>query len=693
MKNSKLIIGGSMALFILLYSQLSGQFILPNYQAAKFQDGEIKIRWEPKSIEEWEESLHNGYVVESYMISNGNRNMISKDRVHAKDVESWSSAANKASSFKQPFYDGGQNLMYPEDLDDINSDPFFQNFKGDSRSGLDTFRLGYLSYVQTYDFQLADLCGMGFSMKAESGMTYEFDVYVPGFDRLKITVNTNDYLKENLPELKATWGDEFVELKWNTKELKENYFGYILEKSDEGLYYTALDSLPYVNTMDGEGHPELHNYITRDSLAENYHTYYYKLRGMDYFGAYSEKASAVSGSGYDEFQFSPRIIKGEQMEDNTAHIVWDLPGGQEELIKDFSVLWAPEEEGEYEIAMDSINRDFREIYVPMEHERNFYRLQVNPYDGPSTSSTTVFVMGMDTIPPAIPVPISATINEEGIVDLLWEANTEQDLWGYKIFRANFENQEYSLLNANPQLDTVFQDTINLKQGSENIYYVLQAADTRNNRSDFTEPIILEKPDVLPPGKPVIASVKQMTDSIAVHWMASSSDDVVLHRIFRRNLKEENSWTFIAELDTLQESRVYYDMGLPYDHTYAYTILAIDDAALESGPSSMKHVYFEKPKELFEPFTAIEKVVNEEEGTISLTWETNTDKTLESVLIYRGYAKDQMGKYKYVDAPDMKLVDKIPEEEHVYYILKPVFEDQEKAYYSDIIEIEIPTEEK
>ena len=91
------------------------------------------------------------------------------------------------------------------------------------------------------------------------------------------------------------------------------------------------------------------------------------------------------------------------------------------------------------------------------------------------------------------------------------------------------------MNSTMSRDTHFIDSVSLIMGMKNVYYVLQAADKRNNRSPFTDPIVLERPDIMPPGSLAIVSLEQGHDTIYVKFSRSGSDDVILHQLFRRTI--------------------------------------------------------------------------------------------------------------------------------------------------------------
>ena len=668
-------------------AELHAQFFLPEQCIAKYSDGELKIRWEPSSLAEWESSKLSGYSVE--IIENGKSGIFPKEIVKPLPYKQWGEVMNQVSNFKNQFYEGSRNFLYPEEIIDENQ-TLNKSLPGESRASLDTFRLGFLLYSNTYDFELAKYSGLATSKKVKPGGTYTIKISVPGYPQILKTIKAEEF-NPKLADLNGEWGDHIVKLKWNTYVNKSNYFGYFVEKSENGINFTSLDQIPYVNSVDKHAQNSKSAfafYETNDSLAQNYKTYYLRLRGLDYFGEKSKNYSLLVGYGFEELSISPNLYFADQTEDNQAHLKWNVEDDQKHLLKKFSVLRADSIKGKYEIAVDSIAAGLREFVFPIEHEINYFRIEAIPQNGKPTSSFPVLVMGQDTIAPAMPDIISAYIDTLDRAQVSWHANTETDLWGYRIYKANFKEDEFTLLNSYPTMDTLFIDTIDIDLGNTDIYYVIQAADKRNNRSPFSDTLKLEVPDVIPPFSPMISKVEQVNDSVKIYFTRSMSDDVVAHEIFRRDINEEKSWRLLYQIGIKDSMDFILDDRVEAGHYYAYTIIARDEVGLESKPEFFKDIQVKNIEKDFEPFKNIETIVDEKTKKVTIRWECNDPERLKTVLVYRGTDKDMMGKYKYIDAPEMVMIDDFKENgEKVYYRLKPVFKEQKKHLFSDIIEVQ------
>lgn len=686
----------SLGLMVLIsYTESNAQYILPESLIANEHEGNLQIRWEPLSHEEWFESIEKGYDINIYKVDGQLRVPAHSAKVKAADINTYEREIMNQGDFLANFYGTSRDVMFPEKAVDFKINEFMQKVRGNNAVKKDSFRINLLSYYSVYDMKLAQLNGLGYTWKMPTQGIYEIELRV-GNDHVRtFTFDSNDQEIFKKAKVEAEFGDLQVELKWEGKTHVTKDFGFFLDKSADGIKYKATTELPYILHIPRDVDLDTISapLAIIDSLDVNYKTYYYRLRSIDFFGNYSKPISSVSGYGFKKMLYSPRITRADQKEDNTAYFEWKVQKIDEPLINHFTLLRADSLDGKYTLALDSIKKTARNTTVMMERESNYFRLEAVPKDGQAFSSTPVLVMGIDTVAPAVPIVVSATIDTLGYVQLTWNKNEETDLWGYKIFKSNFADSEYSLLNAVPTLDTIAIDSANLDMGIENIYYQLQAVDFRNNRSAFTEPIVLERPDVKPPLHAVIMNLEQMGDSLLLHWSPSVSKDVVLHRIFRRAVDTETKWTLIANLDTNNIETPFLDQYLEYDTKYAYTIVAIDETNLESGPSDLKMVYMVSPEEKFEAFVEYEGYFDEKSNKVVLEWECNAPEEVESYLIYRGWISKELSRYEYLDPSVNKFEDSVEDYKNVHYKIRPIYKTERGNFYSELITVAIPSREK
>jgi hypothetical protein len=92
----------------------------------------------------------------------------------------------------------------------------------------------------------------------------------------------------------------------------------------------------------------------------------------------------------------------------------------------------------------------------------------------SGSSAPACVTPRDTFPPAAPTGLNV-VGGEGVISLIWDANTEPDLGGYLVLRGEAPGEKLTRLTPDPIRDTTFRDE-NVKPGVRYVYVVV-AVDT------------------------------------------------------------------------------------------------------------------------------------------------------------------------------------------------------------------------
>jgi len=678
-------------LFSFLLTPIYSQFILPEYQSQVVDKDEMMIRWEPRTWQEWQTSLKEGYQVKVF--SGDTRNslkLMDTQVVKPASEKEWDVAiANQSDTLLREFYQGAQSFLYmaPEMETEIQKSLMDEPGKT-TEENIGEFRLGYLVYSITYQMDMIEMAGLGFKMNIAENKIYRIEVSANGHDGYEFVYDPAEKIKPSLPKLSAEFGDKKVALSWSTPEHKQQYFGYYLSKSDNGKKYQRVLEVPYVNILDTITTTPDAGLLTEELVLEkNYKDYWLKIKGMNYFGQESSISSIQKGYGFEELKVMPIISYSDQTEANEAEINWTVDRSLNRLIDHFAIYRSDELEGDYKVVYDSIPAASRTIKVPMEHNRNFFSVGIVPKDGPVMRSFAVFVMGQDTVPPIIPQNFVASIDTNGVVTLNWDRNVEEDLWGYKVFRSEYLEDEFAPMTATPMIDTFFVDTINLNSVNEKIHYSIISLDKRNNRSEFAPIISLTRPDTIMPDPPLVRAIKFMEDSIKVEWAASSSEDVKVHQLFRRELNQEG-WKMVAEFTTAENINYFIDNKFELNKTYVYTVTATDDAELNSLPSKPLKVrtISRKPKKAFKRFDV---KFDEKKAESSISWQLVDEQKLEEIIVYRGPNEAEISMYKILTPSEKEIVQDFADNKNWYFIFKPIYNDGSSVLMSDIVEVKAP----
>lgn len=677
-------------IFIGISNGLYAQFILPNYQVQKQKDNTWHIRWEPRSMVEWENSLSEGYQIEIYE----GEQRVKSALIKPLTTGEWDTVINNIQdTFLLDFYKGARDLIYMEDAAKEGMKEVLVPEKGLSQDeNIKEFQLSFLTYCGTYNYDIAEKSGLAYHFEIEPNKKYRVKVSTGNFEAYEFLLEDNTANLVETPKLQAEFGNRQVELKWKTTEHKDHFFGYFVEVSKNGgRNYNYIQKIPYINVNDTiQGDPELAFLKTVLELDKNYLDYFYRLRGMDYFGFPSEKYSLIKGYGYEAISIPPIITRADQTEDNHAYLRWEIEPTTTRLIEALQIQRADSLEGEFIPVGDNLSITTRDTSILMDTTSNFFRVAILPKDGKEVVSTTVFIMGQDTIPPIVPIGLTGEVDSLGIVTLNWEANIEEDLWGYKVFTSDFLEAEFSNLTSSPITTTIFKDTINLKTNVEEVHYKIQAADTRNNRSAFTTILTLKRPDIIPPITPVITQVRYVEDSarVEVAWDNSGSEDLLSQQLFRKNLTlNEPNWTLLATYDTTNLATLYYDTDYIEGNEYAYILTAQDDDGLTSPPSSplTTKVVNRKARNIFENISVN---IDEETGEATISWQLIDPENVEEIIIYRGKTESDIALYKIVEPEPNEWVEaNIKKGKPMYFYLNPIIKEGPSATFSELIIVE------
>ncbi|MGB8952312.1 MAG: hypothetical protein WCC06_06570 [Candidatus Aminicenantales bacterium] len=104
----------------------------------------------------------------------------------------------------------------------------------------------------------------------------------------------------------------------------------------------------------------------------------------------------------------------------------------------------------------------------------------------SEDSAVIEVLPRDVFAPAPPSGLEA-VSSTGLVTLIWEANREKDIAGYKVWRKEEGRDACVLLTPEPILENTFTDTA-VEKGRR-YEYAITALDRSGNESQKSEPVV------------------------------------------------------------------------------------------------------------------------------------------------------------------------------------------------------------
>ncbi|MBE0643518.1 MAG: hypothetical protein IH600_05525 [Bacteroidetes bacterium] len=628
---------------------------------AKERPDQITLRWGFAEYPIWKAAARTGIILErAELQGNPNRDTplewkrLSAVPIKPYSMEEWKSRFQQEDSLAgaavQTLY--GQSVV-------TSSDPFGSIVELHMQQ---QNLMGFALLLADLRADLATGLGMRFvDTDVQQGKGYFYRIFpaapIPDIELDTVLVMAIARTTAPLPaimSLRAEEGERQVVLRWDRFEhLERSYGGYIIEQSfDGGKNFTPRSDIPFMSvTRDGEAEQPVVEYSIH--VERNYMPVVYRVRGTTAFGELSPPGVEITAMGRDKTApKQPAIQPYEIVDDASVKLTWELRGDVDEDLDGFMIAKGMSPEGPFDLITDLLPKTER-TYI----DRNVNTMPAHYYvvaavdtAGNSRMSAPILALFPDSIPPAIPTGLRASIDSSGVLQLSWTANTEEDLQGYRVFYANDPSHEFQQLTTKISRDTSFVDTLTLKTLSEEVYYKVTALDYNFNHSPFSEMLTAKKPDIVPPSAPLIHSVEVKDDAVEIAWHPSPTSDAASHVLVRRRTGTEG-W---VRLDSIggREFRSYRDTAGGAFVRYEYAVYAYDDDGLRSPLSNV--VVAQRGGRL--SYDGVKEVIgryDDEQGKVVVQWSWEGDDAI-SFQVYRSDGTNPARLYRSVNAEDRRF---------------------------------------
>lgn len=623
---------------------------------ARPQKQSILLRWAVTTPLAWQQSNQYGFVVERYTItrdkkilSDPDKKLLSLSPIKPASLEAWENIVQKnnyAAVIAQAIYGDDFELSGGDDKGIA---------KIVNKSNELEQRFAMSLYAADNNFEAAKLAGWGIEdidVKPNEKYLYRIISAVPGnklqIDSASVFVGIADYTPLPAPaEISGTFNNKNVMLSWDCKMLRSYYNSYFIEKSaDAGKTFTPLSDIPVTNLNEKDGKSSAMMYYV-DSLQDNTLTYQYRIKGITPFGEIGPPSTVVSGNGKETLAFIPNIRSSTINDKGILELQWELDEKGKDNVQSFTLNQSPTENGIYKPAVKNIAAQQRSISFNKLYPANYFTITAIAKNGEKQTSFPVLVQQIDSFPPAIPVGLEAKIDSNGIVKLKWKQNTEKDLLGYKVFRANNPDEEMAVLTDSFINRNGFKDTVSIRTLNNKLYYAVAALDKRYNQSVTSAIIELKKPDVIPPSSPIFTNYKLEDGKVNLTWVASSDEDVATHLLYRK--EEKGNWKLVQQFkDAVQQ---YTDKEVQAGSDYLYKIISKDFSGLESPPAEILQISI--PGDLSNTnIKSIDAYIDRNKRYIEISWKDNL-KEVEEYQLYKAVKGQPVTLWQIVKPQDGK----------------------------------------
>jgi len=667
--------------------------------ASPQKDNIIFLRWAATTPRAWRKSNQYGYQLKRYTIIRDGKTLPKKTAkdlgiFKPKPIENWMSLIetnNNAAVVAQALYGESFNVTGTDKLTAI------VNLSEEQQQ-----RFSWALYAADQDFKVAQMAGLGFvdtTVKPNEKYLYKVTSLVPK-EELNILYGSaftglKDYIELPKPlDLAVIFSDKKVMLSWNYAIHKQLYNAYFVERSGDGKNFITLNKTP-LTSLNNNKQTNLKRMFYMDSVA-NDKTYYYRIKGRTAFGELSPVSEIKSGMAKKIMQYVPRITNKNYFGTSGIVLEWDFPEEGNKEIIGFELNRSDKMEGNYKTILKNIPPTARKIKYDSLQPTNYMTITAVGKNGSRKTSYAALIQPVDSIPPVKPIGLEGKIDSLGIVTLKWQANKEKDMLGYRVFRGNNKNEEYSQITVSPHQATVFYDSISVKTLNSKVFYRIVAVDKRFNGSEFSDILAIKKPDFIPPTQAIFKSYKIKDNKVLLTWVKSSSEDVVKHEIYRKDsikwklihvIKNNKYQTPNSKPHTLNKKNIqnpklqtpnpydsWTDANVTEGKHYSYTIIAIDDSELKSEPSPALNIIIPKTS-LKLPIKRFSGTADKEHGFIELFWKPYKEPNVAQLAIYKGVTDKPITLWRNLQPTTKHIIDtKVKPNNEYIYMIRAVFKD-------------------
>ena len=322
------------------------------------------------------------------------------------------------------------------------------------------------------------------------------------------------------------------------------------------------------------------------------------------------------------------------------------------MISEFQLQRSDNDKGPFTPVVNKIAPQLRDISFSDLQSSNYFVIAAIPFDGEPVLSFPILIQPSDTVPPSIPVGLRGTVDSVGIVKLMWTANTEKDILGYRIYRAQTKGEELIPLNDVAIRSNEFTDTLDVKNLNSKAYYAVTALDMRYNQSDKSAVAELLKPELVPPSPPVIINYKVTGQGILLEWVTGKEENLGAVKLYRQERGEQES----KLIQTVNDSTVhqYVDGSVENNRYYTYTLQSVSQRGLGSllSPAISVQAGGKDVAGKFIDFTAKR---NKRNKNVLLSWKHDL-KEIKEITIYKGENGKSVTMWKLLKGFELQVED-------------------------------------
>lgn len=523
---------------------------------------------------------------------------------------------------------------------------------------------------------------------ADPTKKYVYKIEIPEYDQFtsyQLIFPTEKKEVEKVVGVTAELTSGAIHLSWYNNNNRNYPYYNIYRSTKKNKGFVKLNNVPYMGNL---GNAVLEKNISTyiDSFPEFDQTYFYQIIGVNSFEQEGGKSEIVEITAYYLLNTRPRIVETTSPDNESINLSWEVAPEDEPYITKFTLKRARRGEGPYQkVHKGFLNKktlSFEDI-APFGGP-NYYAVCAYGSANDSICSLLKAHLLVDSIPPAPPVITSGECDTNGIVTIKWQIPTDEYIAGYRVFKTYYKKKEPIRITKSHILDSIYIDTINVREPYNKIYYRIAALDASMNASAPSEYFEVEIPDMNPPANGYLKTYEMTKDGIFLTWEKSPAYDLKYMYLMRKS-KFDFEFQPILKLsgDSL-EIRSYLDTATKTKVTYEYAMMSEDEAGLSSGLSNIFTVR-QTHKEKVIGVTNLEAFVSRENQMIKLVWVF--PKRASGFKIYRAEDGGELKTYQFAPGDKREYYDKWVKPNTTYtYLMMAEMPGGFKSGFSQKIEV-------
>ncbi|MGY2895661.1 fibronectin type III domain-containing protein [Deinococcus sp. UYEF24] len=309
-------------------------------------------------------------------------------------------------------------------------------------------------------------------------------------------------------------------------------------------------------------------------------TYRYQVASVDLFGRESERTAPVSVTTEAVTVLPPPENLEASVKERVVTLRW-IPGKDSRIVRQLVVRGTDPSQPLSILATLKPGDATYTDATGRAGEPYVYAVIAQDGNGQTGSrSSLVSARPVNTRPPAAPSGVKIKAGEAALT-LSWDANREEDVRGYQVYRSETEQPGAPalLVNTAPVTGTTFTDP--LSAGLQNRYFyrvtALNTSETESPRSVAVSSTLIDK---TPPPAPALLPFTVSDQGVKLSWTQAELPDLAGFRVLR-----SVAGSAPVELGRLNAvTRTYLDATAEAGVTFTYSVQSVDVAGNVSAAS-------------------------------------------------------------------------------------------------------------